>query len=65
MLLENENANDGAGGSFGGAVARAFAREGAKVFLAGCILAKLNEVAKGGSVAIASMGPTRPRTAAP
>jgi 3-oxoacyl-[acyl-carrier protein] reductase len=36
MLLENKNAIIyGAGGSIGGAVARAFAREGAKVFLAG------------------------------
>jgi NAD(P)-dependent dehydrogenase (short-subunit alcohol dehydrogenase family) len=35
MLLENKNAVIyGAGGAVGGAVARAFAREGAKVFLA-------------------------------
>jgi 3-oxoacyl-[acyl-carrier protein] reductase len=34
MLLENKNAVIyGAGGAIGGAVARAFAREGAKVFL--------------------------------
>jgi FlaA1/EpsC-like NDP-sugar epimerase len=35
MLLEDKNAVIyGGGGSIGGAVARAFAREGAKVFLA-------------------------------
>lgn len=46
MLLENRNAVIyGAGGAIGGAVARAFAREGAKVFLAGRTLAKLDAVA--------------------
>ncbi|TMK96414.1 MAG: 3-oxoacyl-ACP reductase, partial [Actinobacteria bacterium] len=36
MLLENKNAVIyGGGGSVGGAVSRAFASEGAKVFLAG------------------------------
>ena len=35
----------GAGGSIGGAVARAFAREGARVFLAGRTPAKLDTVA--------------------
>src|SRR5215208_4318358 len=35
----------GAGGSIGGAVARAFAREGARVFLAGRTKAKLDTVA--------------------
>lgn len=46
MLLANKNAVVyGAGGSMGGAVARAFAREGAKVFLAGRTLAKLDAVA--------------------
>jgi hypothetical protein len=35
----------GAAGSMGGAVARAFAREGARVFLAGRTLAKLDKVA--------------------
>ncbi len=36
MLLEDRNAVIyGAGGAIGGAVARAFAREGARVFLAG------------------------------
>jgi 3-oxoacyl-[acyl-carrier protein] reductase len=56
MLLENKIAVIyGAGGSIGGAVARAFAREGAKVFLAGRTKAKLDKVAEeirsnGGSV---------------
>ncbi len=36
----------GAGGAIGGAVARAFAREGARVFLAGRTLATLEEVAE-------------------
>jgi 3-oxoacyl-[acyl-carrier protein] reductase len=47
MLLENKNAVIyGAGGSIGGAVARAFAREGAKVHLAGRTLESLEEVAQ-------------------
>jgi len=46
MLLENKVAVIyGAGGSIGGAVARAFAREGARVFLAGRTKAKLAKVA--------------------
>ncbi|MGH2600478.1 MAG: SDR family NAD(P)-dependent oxidoreductase [Dehalococcoidia bacterium] len=46
MLLENKVAVIyGAGGSIGGAVARAFAREGAQVFLAGRTLATLDTVA--------------------
>ena len=46
MLLENKNAVIyGAGGSIGGAVARAFAREGARVFLTGRTEAKLKAVA--------------------
>jgi NAD(P)-dependent dehydrogenase (short-subunit alcohol dehydrogenase family) len=46
MLLENRNAVIyGGGGAIGGAVARAFAREGARVFLAGRTLAPLDEVA--------------------
>ena len=46
MLLENKNAVVyGGGGSIGGAVARAFAREGAKVFLAGRTLAPVEAVA--------------------
>ena len=48
MLLENKNAVIyGGGGSIGGAVARSFAREGARVFLAGRTQAKLMEVADG------------------
>src|SRR5690349_313432 len=47
MLLENKVAVIyGAGGSIGGAVARAFAREGARVFLAGRTQAKLAKVAE-------------------
>lgn len=46
MLLENKAAAIyGAGGSIGGAVAHAFAREGAKVFLAGRTQASLDKVA--------------------
>jgi 3-oxoacyl-[acyl-carrier protein] reductase len=46
VLLENKNAVIyGAAGSVGGAVARAFAREGARVFLAGRTPATLSEVA--------------------
>lgn len=46
MLMENKVAVIyGAGGSIGGAVARAFAREGARVFLAGRTEATLDEVA--------------------
>src|SRR5882672_8309953 len=47
MLLEGKNAVIyGGGGAIGGAVARAFAREGAKVFLAGRSQAKLDTVAR-------------------
>ena len=47
MLLEGKNAVIyGGGGSIGGAVARAFAREGARVFLAGRTRAKLEIVAE-------------------
>jgi len=47
MLLKNKNAVIyGAGGSIGGVVARAFAREGAAVFLTGRTLASLNAVAE-------------------
>ena len=47
MLLEDKNAVIyGGGGAVGGAIARAFAREGAEVFLAGRTLAKLEEVAE-------------------
>src|SRR6266581_5998725 len=46
MLLENKVAVIyGAGGPIGGAVARAFAREGSRVFLAGRTLSKLDKVA--------------------
>jgi 3-oxoacyl-[acyl-carrier protein] reductase len=46
VLLENKNAIIyGGGGAIGGAVARAFAREGARVFLAGRTLAKVEAVA--------------------
>ena len=46
MLLENKNAIVyGAAGAIGGAVARAFARDGARVFLAGRTLATLDQVA--------------------
>jgi 3-oxoacyl-[acyl-carrier protein] reductase len=46
MLLERKNAVIyGGGGQIGGAVARAFAREGARVFLAGRTGAKLERVA--------------------
>lgn len=56
MLLDGKNAVIyGGGGSIGGAVARAFAGEGARVFLAGRTLTKLDEVAAeiraGGGVA--------------
>lgn len=47
MLLETKSAVIyGGGGAVGGAVARAFAREGARVFLAGRTLAKVEAVAK-------------------
>jgi 3-oxoacyl-[acyl-carrier protein] reductase len=56
MLLEGKTAVIyGGGGSIGGAVARAFAREGAGVFLAGRTLERLeavaNEIRKAGGVA--------------
>jgi 3-oxoacyl-[acyl-carrier protein] reductase len=48
VLLENKAAVIyGGGGSIGGAVARAFAREGASVFLAGRTEGRLEEVADG------------------
>jgi 3-oxoacyl-[acyl-carrier protein] reductase len=47
MLLENKNAIIyGGGGSVGGAVARTFAREGARVFLAGRTLSRVEVVAE-------------------
>jgi NADP-dependent 3-hydroxy acid dehydrogenase YdfG len=46
MLLVNKTAVIyGAGGAVGGAVARAFAREGARVLLAGRSLARVEAVA--------------------
>jgi 3-oxoacyl-[acyl-carrier protein] reductase len=46
VLLDDKTAVIyGAGGSIGGAVARAFAREGARVFLAGRTRGKLDAVA--------------------
>ena len=47
MLLKNKNAIIyGAGGAIGSAVAEAFAKEGAKVFLVGRTLGKLEKIAK-------------------
>ena len=47
MLLKNKNAVIyGGGGAIGGAVARVFARKGARVFLAGRTLQSLEEVAE-------------------
>ena len=61
MLLENRNAVIyGGGGSIGGAVARAFAREGARVFLAGRTPAKLEAVA--GQIRSAGERPRRRRS---
>jgi 3-oxoacyl-[acyl-carrier protein] reductase len=56
MLLQKKNAVIyGGGGAIGGAVARAFAREGAKVFLAGRTLAKLEKVAREISAEVAQV----------
>ncbi|WP_084265188.1 SDR family NAD(P)-dependent oxidoreductase [Actinomadura macra] len=47
LLLENKNAVIyGGGGAIGGAIARVFAREGARVFIAGRTQAKLDAVAR-------------------
>jgi NAD(P)-dependent dehydrogenase (short-subunit alcohol dehydrogenase family) len=46
-MLTNKNAVIyGAGGAIGGAIARAFAQEGASVFLTGCNLSKVDAVGK-------------------
>ena len=61
LLLSNKNAVIyGGGGAIGGAVARVFAREGARVFLAGRTQSKLDAVAAdiaaaGGTVATAQL----------
>ena len=61
MMLQNKIAVIyGAGGAIGGAVARAFAREGAQVFLTGLRRAPLEEIAgeinlAGGSAAVAQV----------
>jgi 3-oxoacyl-[acyl-carrier protein] reductase len=61
MLLEDKTAIVyGAGGSIGGAAARAFAREGARVYLAGRTAATLEAVAEairaaGGTAATAEV----------
>jgi 3-oxoacyl-[acyl-carrier protein] reductase len=56
VLLEGKNAVIyGGGGAIGGAVARAFAREGARVFLAGRTRASLETVGQ-------STGPCEPRS---
>jgi 3-oxoacyl-[acyl-carrier protein] reductase len=53
MLLENKNAVIyGGSGAVGGAIARAFAREGASVYLAGRSLASLDKVAQEISAAV-------------
>ncbi len=47
LLLENRNAVIyGGGGAIGGAIARVFAREGARVFIAGRTQAPLDAVAR-------------------
>jgi len=67
MLLRDKNAVIyGAGGHIGGAVARAFAREGAKVFLAGRTLQKLAALAEeislaGGVVEVAQVDALDPQ----
>jgi NAD(P)-dependent dehydrogenase (short-subunit alcohol dehydrogenase family) len=60
-LLQNQNTVIyGGGGAIGGAVAWVFAREGARVFIAGRTVAKLDRVAgeiaaTGGAVEIAQL----------
>jgi NAD(P)-dependent dehydrogenase (short-subunit alcohol dehydrogenase family) len=61
VLLQNKNAVIyGGGGAIGGAVARVFAREGARVFIAGRTVARLDRVAReiaaeGGAVDVARL----------
>src|SRR5262244_3432709 len=65
MLLEKKNAIIyGGGGALGGGIARAFAREGATVFLAGRTRDTLDQVAAdiaaaGGSAEVAVLDPRR------
>jgi NAD(P)-dependent dehydrogenase (short-subunit alcohol dehydrogenase family) len=55
MLLKDKTAIIyGGGGAVGGAVAKAFAREGAHVFLAGRIAEKLERVAADAAALLAS-----------
>ena len=55
MLLREKNAVIyGGGGAIGGAVARVFAREGARVFIAGRTQARLDAAPRGGTVHIDS-----------
>ncbi len=46
LLIEKKAVIHGAGGAIGGAIARAFAHEGATVFLAGRTLAKVDAIAR-------------------
>ena len=71
MLLEGKNAVIyGGGGAIGGAAARAFAREGARVFLAGRTRASLDKVAAdirdaGGTAETAQVDATDERRSTP
>jgi NADP-dependent 3-hydroxy acid dehydrogenase YdfG len=74
LLLENKNALIyGAGGGIGGGVARTFAREGARVFLAGRTRASLEAVsaditAAGGSAevdVVDALDESKPSTSTP
>jgi NAD(P)-dependent dehydrogenase (short-subunit alcohol dehydrogenase family) len=71
VLLAGKNAVIyGGGGSIGGAVARAFAREGARVFLAGRTLSTLEAVAEeirsaGGAAETAGSTPSTRRPSTP